>query len=224
MRSPTGLRPDTNHPISAQMLWRVGRQMSILHSLYLSLRANGIFLVSRGTKVKMEAGARVRLEPGAFFCVGFANFTGIPASIHLGVGAELVVSGTAQILRGCRVFVHNGGRLTMGSRSYVNDCSTLTCFEEITIGSGCSISWNTNIMDTNVHELTVAGTPRRRSASVRLGDNVWVGSGATILAGVHVGEGAVIAAASVVTKDVPPGVLVAGNPARVIRPDVTWRQ
>jgi acetyltransferase-like isoleucine patch superfamily enzyme len=70
----------------------------------------------------------------------------------------------------------------------------------------------------------VEGTPRRRTAPVRIGDGVWVGSGATILAGVTVGDGAVIAAASVVTKDVPPGVLVAGNPARVIRRDVTWRQ
>ena len=218
-----GPRPDTNNPVSRRLVYRICIQLSIVRSLYLSLRAGGFFLVSRGTKVRLEAGARVRLEPGSIFCVGFANRTGLPASLHLGVGAELVVSGTAQVLRGCRVFVHNGARLTMGSRSYVNDCSTLTCFEEITIGPGCSISWNTNIMDTNVHELVVDGVPSRRSAPVHLGSDVWVGSGATILAGVTVGDGAVIAAASVVTRDVPAGVLVAGNPARVIRTDVTWR-
>ncbi len=52
---------------------------------------------------------------------------------------------------------------------------------------------------------------------VNIGDDVWIGGGATILPGVTVGKGAVVAAAAVVTKDVPPFALVAGNPARVIK-------
>jgi acetyltransferase-like isoleucine patch superfamily enzyme len=216
--------PDTHAPITRRMVSLVLCQMSLAKSLYLSVKWKGFFLVSRGTRVRTERGAQVRLEPGAFFFMGFANRTAIPASLHLGIGAELVVSGTAQIQRGCRVFVHDGGRLSMGSRSYLNDCSTLTCFEEITIGSGCSISWNTNLMDTNIHEITIDGVARPRTSAVRIEDGVWVGSGATILPGVTVGAGAVIGAASVVTKDVPPGSLVAGNPARVIHRDVTWEQ
>ena len=198
--------------------------MSIAKSLYLSLRWGGFFLVSRGTKIRMERGAKVHLDPGAFFCIGFANRTAMSASLHLGLRAEVVVHGTALIQRGCRVFVHNGGRLTMGSRSYINDCSTLTCFEEVSIGSGCSISWNTNILDSNIHEIAIEGVPRPRSSPVRIEDGVWVGTGATILPGVTVGAGAVIAAASVVTANVPPGALVAGNPAKVIRHNVTWKQ
>jgi acetyltransferase-like isoleucine patch superfamily enzyme len=216
--------PDTYSPITRRRLRSVATQISVFKSLYLSAKWKGFFLVTRGTKVKIERGAKVHLDPGAFFCIGFANRTAMSASLHLGLGAEVVVHGTAMIQRGCRVFVHNGGRLTMGSRSYVNDCSTLTCFEEVSIGSGCSISWNTNIMDTNVHELSIEGVPRPRTSPVRIEDGVWVGAGATILPGVTVGTGAVIAAASVVTADVPPGVLVAGNPARVIRRNVTWEQ
>jgi acetyltransferase-like isoleucine patch superfamily enzyme len=52
---------------------------------------------------------------------------------------------------------------------------------------------------------------------VVIGQNVWIGSGGIILSGVTIGDGAVVAAASVVTKDVPANALVAGNPARVIR-------
>ena len=137
--------------------------------------------------------------------------------MHLGRDAELLVHGTAQILRGTRVFVNDGGRLSLGSRTYVNDCSTLTCFEELSIGSGCSVSWNTNILDTNIHQLWADGEARPRSAPVRIEDGVWIGTGATILPGVTVGTGAVVAAGSVVTADVPPHALVGGNPARVIR-------
>jgi acetyltransferase-like isoleucine patch superfamily enzyme len=216
--------PDTYSPITPRRLWWVASQMSIAKSLYLSLRSGGFFLVSRGTKVRMERGAKVHLDPGAFFCIGFANRTAMSASLHLGLGAEVVVHGTALIQRGCRVFVHNGGRLSMGSRSYINDCSTLTCFEEVSIGSGCSISWNTNILDSNIHEIAIEGVPRPRASPVRIEDGVWVGAGATILPGVTVGAGAVIAAASVVTANVPPGALVAGNPAKVIRHNVTWKQ
>jgi tetrahydrodipicolinate N-acetyltransferase len=126
--------------------------------------------------------------------------------------------------RGVRVFVTDGGHLEMGSRSYINDCSTLTCFEHVKIGSGCSISWSTNILDANIHELVIAGRPRLRSEPVRIGDEVWIGTGATILPGVSIGERAVIAAGSVVTTDVPGGVVVGGNPARIIAEDVSWNQ
>jgi acetyltransferase-like isoleucine patch superfamily enzyme len=218
------MAPDTNGQINRELIWLVMSHVSIFRSIYLSIASRGFFLVARGTRLKFGKGARVRLEPGAFLFLGFAHFTPAPTSMHLGRGAEVVVSGTAQILRGCRVFVNDGGRLSLGSRTYINDCSTLTCFDELSIGSACSISWNTNILDTNIHEIIVEGTPRPRNAPVHIGDGVWIGTGATILPGVTVGDGAVVAAGSVVTADVPAGALAAGNPARVIRHQVEWKQ
>jgi len=58
----------------------------------------------------------------------------------------------------------------------------------------------------------------RRAQGVSIGNDVWIGHGAIVLPGRHIGDGAVIAAGAVVTKDVPPYMIVAGNPARVIRP------
>ena len=77
---------------------------------------------------------------------------------------------------------------------------------------------------TQLAKLVVQGRPRPRSEPVIIGDRVWVGTGATILAGTTIGDQAVVAAGSVVTSDVPGGTVVGGNPAHVISEDVSWRQ
>jgi acetyltransferase-like isoleucine patch superfamily enzyme len=72
-------------------------------------------------------------------------------------------------------------------------------------------------MDSDFHQIH----PERRSdpgktAPIRLGENIWVGARVTILKGVQIGRDAVVASGAVVTKNVPVGAIVAGNPARVI--------
>jgi acetyltransferase-like isoleucine patch superfamily enzyme len=59
--------------------------------------------------------------------------------------------------------------------------------------------------------------PKLRTAPVRIRDNVWIGMGAVILKGVEIGENSVVAAGAIVTKSVPPNVVVAGNPAVVVK-------
>jgi acetyltransferase-like isoleucine patch superfamily enzyme len=86
------------------------------------------------------------------------------------------------------------------------------------IGERCSIGWDVWITDTDYHRLNDG----EDIAPVSIGDEVWIGAKSMILKGVTVGKGAVIAAGSVVTKDVPERALVAGNPATVIREDVRW--
>jgi tetrahydrodipicolinate N-acetyltransferase len=194
LKRGSSLLPEMNRDLTRERAISVMKRVSVFRSLYYSLRYRGFFLLTRGTRLRM------------------------------GKNAELVVTGTAQILRGTRVFIHDGGRLTLGSRTYISDCSTLTCFEEVSIGSGCSISWYTNILDTNVHGLIIDGVPRARSAPVIIEDNVWIGTGVTVLPGVTIRSGAVVGAGSVVTKDVPAKALVAGNPAKVLKADVEWEQ
>jgi acetyltransferase-like isoleucine patch superfamily enzyme len=206
------------------MAIRVVSHVSLLRTLFLTARHRGWCVVARGTRLKVGPGSRIDIPRGSFLFMGFAHFTPTPCSVHLGKRARVSIRGTVQIHRGTRVFVHDGGHLEIGTRSYINDCSTVTCFEHIKIGSGCSISWNTNILDTNAHEVVVQGAVRPRSQRVTIGDHVWIGTGATVLAGVTIGDGAVVAAGSVVTSEVPSGSLAAGNPARVVREDVSWRQ
>ena len=121
------------------------------------------------------------------------------------------------------MYLAEGAHLEIGSNSCVNPNSTITCTEHISIGSDCAISWNTNILDGNGHDLIVDGASRPKSRPISIGDDVWIGTGVIVLPGVRIGNGAVVAAGSVVRSDVPDGALVAGNPARVIRDAVSWK-
>ncbi len=86
----------------------------------------------------------------------------------------------------------------------------------LTIGDGALIGHNVVIATLN-HDLDPARRADVVPAPVVIGDDAWIGSNATILPGVTVGDGAVVAAASVVTRDVPANTVVVGSPARVLR-------
>ena len=112
----------------------------------------------------------------------------------------------------------------------------ITADTSVDIGSHCLISWGVGIADSDFHPVSAAqrmidaealapyfeGRPERplaavRSRPVKIGDNVWIGMNAIVLKGVTIGDGSVVAAGAVVTKDVPAGTIVAGNPARFIK-------
>lgn len=81
------------------------------------------------------------------------------------------------------------------------------------------ISWGVNILENNYHN---SADNAIRTAPVTVEDRVWIGCNVIVLSGVTIGTGSIIAAGSVVTKDVPPHSLVAGNPAKVIRETEPW--
>jgi acetyltransferase-like isoleucine patch superfamily enzyme len=125
-----------------------------------------------------------------------------------------------------KVRVGTEGSFTIGSRTEINAECLVICRREITIGSDCALGWGITILDSDLHP--IADTEDElpdgpRSAPVRIGDRVWIGAESMILPGVTIGDGAVVAARSVVTKDVPAGALAAGHPAKVVRDRVAWR-
>lgn len=123
-----------------------------------------------------------------------------------------------KIGKGSKVDMHqyilSPDKLRIGMGTHVNQGCIIGAQAGIVIGDGVSISHRVNIM-TGSHDMNSEGFAGRFRA-INIGNNVWIGVGATILQGVNIGAGAVVAAGAVVTKDVPSYSVVGGVPAKVI--------
>jgi acetyltransferase-like isoleucine patch superfamily enzyme len=140
-----------------------------------------------------------------------------PSQLVIRAGAQLVVLGEFCVYSGATIWLNEGASLTLGS-GYINNNLNLSCFQSIQIGDGVAISENVCIRDSDNHAIG----RKPHAAAIKIGNRVWIGMNATVLKGVTIGDGAVIAAGSVVIEDVPPRTLVAGVPAKVKKQDVNW--
>jgi acetyltransferase-like isoleucine patch superfamily enzyme len=155
-----------------------------------------------------------------------------PPQICLEIGARSHVFASFSLLR-------PQARIRIGARCQLG-VSTFVCADSIDVGDDVLMAWGITLMDNDSHALTWEGRKndvmrayedyrldagnliRNKDWSavatkrIRVGDRSWIGFGASILKGVNVGAEAVVGAASVVTRDVPDGCVVAGNPARVV--------
>lgn len=148
----------------------------------------------------------IRIKPGCLLTIG--EQTQVPAMI------------TFERERAC---------ISIGQRSFIN--GHLIAAQSISIGDDVLVAWNVTIVDHNSHATAFSKRSQDavnwlvgqknwshvKIAPVIISDKVWLGFNSIILKGITIGEGAIIAAGSVVTKDVPPWTIVGGNPAQVIR-------
>ena len=113
--------------------------------------------------------------------------------------------------------------LAVGDNTFIGHDCRFAVAEAVTIGRHCLLAGGVSVRDCDGHPLDAARrragepTPPEGVRPVTIGDDVWIGAGATVLKGVTIGDRSVVAAGAVVTKDVPPDSVVAGNPARVVK-------
>lgn len=145
------------------------------------------------------------------------------AQCHLSVGHHCFI-------RDKIVFERPNARLSVGDRTYLGN-GLIAVAQSVEIGSDVMFGWGVTIVDHNSHGIAFSqrrGDTERwlrgekdwsnvKIAPVAIGDKAWIGFNATILKGVIVGEGAVVAAGAMVTKSVPAWTVAAGNPAQVVR-------
>lgn len=143
-----------------------------------------------------------------------------------------IVVGAHSHVRGQLLTFAAGGHISIGEWTYVGEGSRIWSEASVLVGSHVLIAHLVDIHDTDSHpldwgvrrldaEAILSGRGPRpdstRAAPVLIEDDVWIGFKASVLKGVRIGRGSIVAAGSMVTKDVAPWTLVAGNPARTIR-------
>lgn len=114
-----------------------------------------------------------------------------------------------------RLITRNGGRIEFGARVGINFGTEICAEHLVRIGDDVAIGPYATIYDTSFHP--VGEGEEVTFGPVEIGANAWLGRQALIMPGVEIGEHSVVASGAVVTADVPPRTLVAGNPARVVR-------
>lgn len=131
-----------------------------------------------------------------------------------------IVIGDETIIREGAILQTYGGTITIGRKCTVNPYCMIQGNGGVEIGDNTLIASHVCMYSAN-HVFADTTRPIRSQGEtrkgIRIGSDVWIGGGAIILDGVTIGDGAVIAAGAVVNRDVPPGVVIAGIPARVIR-------
>lgn len=172
------------------------------------LRAGALLLFAcRRAWLTLRYGQRLQLGPGIVF----------KGRLVLGRGVRVSIGANSRI--GKRVLITGSGQVTIGHDTFLNGC-WIGCDQKVDIGSFCLIS-DCDVVDTDFHNLP----PRLRHepltaraiAPVHIGDNVWVGARSIVLKGVTIGDHSVVGAGTVVRADIPPRVVVAGNPAAVVK-------
>jgi acetyltransferase-like isoleucine patch superfamily enzyme len=147
-------------------------------------------------------------------------------------GRQAIQIGAETLVRGQLLTFWNGGQIRIGELCYIGEHSRIWSQSSIRIGNHVLISHLVDIHDTNSHPLSASqrridgaaimrGEPyvlptTTESAPIIIEDDVWIAAKATVLKGVTIGRGAIVASGAVVTRDVAPYQIVAGIPARVV--------
>ncbi len=140
------------------------------------------------------------------------------------VKGSVVFMGPANIGHGAKICVGQNGTLSFGAHFNLTAESSIICFYKISFGAYCLLSWEILMMDTDFHKVYKMNMHINEDRAIEIGDKVWIGARCTILKGVLIPAGSVIATGSVVTRSfTQPNSVFAGFPAKIINENIEWK-
>lgn len=180
---------------------------------------NGVLVLHKGSRLSLKKTAQIDLYGNLKMNSNNIGSNGRTSILRMEDASKLVVNGSFSFYYGADIICFKDSQLYLGEGFINCDCK-IRCHKHIEIGNGCAISHDVTIMDSDAHFLN----GDNHTSAVIIGDHVWIGTKATILSGVTIGQGSVIAAGSVVNCDIPPYSLAGGVPARVIKENIRWEK
>ena len=203
--------------VNVRQTWSMHRRVKHPRSAHLH--------VLNYSLINLAKTAKIELQENGYLDINVLNIRRDkvqPCTLWMGEKSTLVSRGFS-MYEGAAIVVLDGGMLSLGRNSYMN-ASLIQCASTIAIGDNCAIASDVLIQDTDFHPmLDEEGNEKTYTKPISIGNHVWICAKATILKGVTIGDGAIVAAGAVVTKDVPAYTLVGGNPAHVIKENVKWK-
>lgn len=167
------------------------------------------------------------------FLRGFSIISNSSNSLRVTIGKNCLIGAKC-------IFENSEGEISIGNNVYIGD-STIICKSKVSFESNILVAWGVTFYDHDSHSINYIDRQKDieqvladfitkgskflenkdwsvvKSAPIHVEENAWIGMDALILKGVTIGKGAIVGARSVVTKDVPPYSIVAGNPAKVVK-------
>jgi acetyltransferase-like isoleucine patch superfamily enzyme len=141
----------------------------------------------------------------------------------LNISGKAVFNGSFSIGRGCRMDIGSKATATFGKNTFVNPFTLFVIMHELEIGDNCAISWYCQFLDEDFHEISYEGKTEK-PGKITIGNKVWIGANSYIYKGTTIPDGCVVASNSAVrgvfTEE---NVLIAGNPAKIIKRNISWK-
>lgn len=198
----------------------------VLHNLYRKFKP----VVIKG--VNNDVSIKATLKDSKFTIIGSHNriFIGDSCIINKcnvllsGDNNTLIIEDKARLIGGAKIVMEGNSTIRIGYNAGIRKVDFLSKNANIEIGELCMFSNNIIVRNHDSHRVLnleddkITNPPK----DIVLGKHVWIGQNVTILKGVTIGDNSVLALGSVVTKSCPNNSIMAGNPAKIVKSDITW--
>ena len=196
------------------------RGLDFLKTKYYSNKVKGKFECYKFSRIVIDKTAKINIKGNLKLGLKENEKSKEETRFSIGKNAKLNIGERFHVYSGTDIRIFDNAELNIGS-GYLNAHNQIVCAEKITIGDDVAIAREVIIRDTDAHDILDGN--HKKTKSVKIGNHVWIGTRAIIMKGVTIGDGAIIAAGAIVTKDVPQNCIAAGVPAKVIKTDVEWK-
>jgi len=197
---------------------------NITYNKYFDISSlNNMLLIFGKSKIIKDKKSEIEIYGKAY--IGFPMiskfYMGLNYStlLNINCNSRLILNNNVRLGPETKIVVDKGGSIFIGENTYFSAENKIVCYNNIRIGNNCAISWGVNIMDNDGKSID----GRNYLGDINIGDECWIGAGATILRNTKIGEGSIVAANAVVKGIFPEKCIIAGNPAKIIKENISWR-